>query len=372
MPVIIREVVTPADRKTFIFLPEKIHKGDAHWLPPLYADEKKYFDPKKNPSFKTCDYRMALAEKDGKPFGRIMGIINRKHNEMFSIKNVRFSFLDCYNDPEVSHALIRDIEEWGKAKGMNKIVGPFGFSDRDIQGLLIEGFNYEPVVDSACNPEYLPPLVEREGYVKDIDCVIHRHPLTADLPEIFTRMYERVVAKKTFRFMEFTSRKQMKPYIVPVLRLVNESFSDIYGFVPMEEDEMYDLAKRYLPLLDPRFVKIVVKDSEVVAMLVSMPNPYKGIQKARGRLFPFGLFHIFHALKHAESINTMLGAVSPKYQKQGLDVFLGLSTLKAAKKADMKSVDTHVVMEKNNDMMAVMTRYDAHLIKKFRIYQKAL
>ena len=372
MPVIIREVVTPADRKTFIFLPEKIHKDDSNWLPPLYADEKKYFDPKKNPSFKTCDYRMVLAEKDGKPVGRIMGIINRKHNEMFSTKNARFSFLDCYNDPEVSHALVRDIEEWGKSKGMDKIVGPFGFSDRDVQGLLIEGFNYEPVVDSACNPEYLPPLVEREGYVKDIDCVIHRHPLTADLPEIFTRMYERVVAKKTFQFMEFASRKQMKPYIVPVLRLVNESFSDIYGFVPMEEDEMYDLAKRYLPLLDPRFVKIVVKDSDVVAMLVSMPNPYKGIQKARGRLFPFGFYHILHALKHAESINTMLGAVSPKYQKQGLDVFLGLSTLKAAKKANIKSVDTHVVMEKNNDMMAIMTRYDAHLIKRFRIYQKTL
>ena len=183
MPVTLREVTTPKDRKIFIFLPEKIHKGDAHWLPPLYADEKKYFDSQKNPSFKTCDYRMVLAEKDGKPFGRIMGIINRKHNEMFSIKNVRFSFLDCYNDPEVSHALIRDIEEWGKAKGMNKIVGPFGFSDRDIQGLLIEGFNYEPVVDSACNPEYLPPLVEREGYVKDIDCVIHRHPLRPICPK---------------------------------------------------------------------------------------------------------------------------------------------------------------------------------------------
>jgi hypothetical protein len=372
MPVTLREVVTPKDRRTFIFLPEKIHKGHASWLPPLFADEIKYFDPRKNPSFKTCDYRMVLAEKDGKTVGRIMGIINRKHNEMMGLKNVRFSFMECYNDPEVFHALINDIEKWGKKKGMNKIIGPFGFSDRDIQGFLIEGFNYEPVLDSACNFEFMPAMVEREGYVKDIDCVIHRHPLSAEMPEIFDRMYKRVVSKKSFRFLEFTSRKQMKPYIVSVLHLVNESFSGIYGFVPMEEDEMYDLAKRYLPLLDPRFVKIVAKDDDVVAMLISMPNMYRGIQKARGRFLPFGIFHILHAMKNAESINTMLGAVSPKFQKQGLDVFLGLSTIKAAKKANMKSVDTHVVMEKNEDMMDVMTRYDAHLIKKFRIYQKAI
>lgn len=372
MPVTLKEVVTNKDRRTFIFLPEKIHKGHANWLPPLFADEIKYFNPKKNPSFKTCDYRMVLAEKDGKTVGRIMGIINRKHNEMLGIKNVRFCFMECYNDSEVFHALVHDIEEWGKKKGMNKIIGPFAFSDRDIQGFLIEGFEYEPVVDSANNFEFMPTLIEREGYVKDIDCVIHRHPLSAEMPEIFDRMYKRIVAKKSFQFLEFTSRKQMKPYIVPVLRLVNESFTGIFGFVPMEEDEMYDLAKRYLPLLDPRFVKIVTKDNEVVAMLISMPNPFRGIQKAKGRLLPFGIFHILHAMKHAQTINTMLGAVSPRFQKQGLDVFLGLSTLKAAKKATMKSVDTHVVMEKNDDMMDVMSRWDAHLIKKFRIYQKPL
>lgn len=116
MPIALREAVTLKDRKRFIFLPERIHKGHANWLPPLYADEIKYFDPKKNSSFKTCDYRMVLAEKEAKPVGRIMGIINRKHNEMFGIKNVRFSFMECYNDPEVSHALIHDIEEWGKRK----------------------------------------------------------------------------------------------------------------------------------------------------------------------------------------------------------------------------------------------------------------
>jgi hypothetical protein len=372
MSITLKEVTSAGDRTAFIYLPEKIHRGHAAWLPPLYGDEKKYFDPARNPSFRTCDYRMVLAYDNGEPAGRIVGIINRKHNEMMGIKNARFGFLECYNDREAAHALISDIENWGRQHGMNRIVGPFGFSDRDIQGLLIEGFEYEPVVDSACNFAYLPELVVKEGYVKDIDCVIYRHPLDQPLPEVFDRIYKRVLAKKAFRFLEFTSRKEMKPYIVPVLQLVNEAFGGIYGFVPMDETEMFDLAKRYMPILDPKFVKIVTKDGTVVAFMVSMPNCYRGLQKARGRLFPFGIFHILHAMKHAESINTMLGAVHPDCQKQGLDMFLGMSTIATAKKAGMKNMDTHVVMEDNPGMNGEFQRYNARLIKRFRVYRKDL
>jgi hypothetical protein len=372
MTVSLKEVASAKDEKTFIYLPERIHRGHASWLPPIYMDEKKYFNPKKNPSFISCNFRKMLAFKDGKPVGRIMGIINRQHNEMFGLKNARFGFLECYNDQEVSHALIHDIEQWGRQHGMNKIIGPFGFSDRDIQGLLIQGFEYEPVVDSACNFEFLPELVTQEGYVKDIDCVIYRCPVDTKLPDIFERMYKRVLAKKAFQFVEFTAHKQLKPFIVPVLKTLNESFTGIYGFIPMDEVQMYDLAKRYLPLLDHRFVKLALKDNKVAAFMVSMPNPYRGIQKSRGRLLPFGIFHIMKSLRHAESINTMLGGVHPDFQKQGLDLFLGISTIEAAKNAGMKNVDTHVVMEENNDMMAEFKRYGAFLIKKFRVYQKQL
>jgi len=373
MSVVVREVTSQRDRRVFIYLPEKIHEGHKEWLPPLYGDQKKYFDPAKNPSFKHCDYRMLLAEREGRPVGRILGIVNRKYNEMLGVKNVRFGFLECYNDPAVSHALIADIEEWGKRQGMTKCVGPFGFSDRDIQGLLIQGFEFEPVVDSACNFEYMPELVTREGYAKELDCVIYRYPLAKPLPETYDRIYRRVITRSPFRFLEFSSRKPLKRYIVPVLRLVNVSFHDIYGFVPMDEDEMFDLAKRYLPILDPRFIKIITTaDDQVIGFMVSMPNMYRGIQKARGRLFPFGLFHILHAMRHAESINTMLGAIHPDYQKRGLDIFLSLATLYSARKAKMKNMDTHVVMEENLAMADEFRRFGADLIKKFRVYQKAL
>jgi hypothetical protein len=372
MTITLRDVITKKDFKEFIYLPEKIHKDQKNWLPPIYMDEKKFFNPKKNLSFRGCDFRLILAFKDEKPVGRIMGIINNQHNEFFKIKNARFAYIDCFNDPEVSKKLIGEIESWAKQKGMNKIIGPYGFTDRDPQGLLIKGFEYEPVVDSATNPEYLPVLVEKEGYEKELDCVIHRYPLTIELPEIYQRIFQRVIAKKELQFLEFTKRNQLKKYIVPVLKAVNESFKDIYGFMPMDEPEMFELAKRYLPILDPKFVKIVTKGDKVVAFLISMPNLYKGIQLSKGRLLPFGIFHILRAMKTAKSINTMLGGVDPEFQKQGLDVFLFMTTIAAARKANMTSIDTHVVMEDNKDMMAETRRYGSFEIKRFRVYHKIL
>jgi hypothetical protein len=372
MAITIKEVTSAKDLKIFIYLPEKIHKGHESWLPPIYMDEKKYFNPQKNLSFRGCDYKMLLAYKDGEPVGRIMGIINHQHNEMMGWKNARFGFIETYNDQEVAHTLINEIENWGREKGMTKIVGPYGFTDRDIQGLLIEGFEYEPVVDSASNFEYLPKLVEAEGYTKELDCVIYRFPLENELPEIIERVYQRVTSRKDVQFINLKSRKDVKPWIVPVLQMINDSFKDIYGFVPMDEKEMEELAVRYLPILDLKFVKVVAKEGKVIACLISMPNLYKGLQKSKGRLLPFGIFHILKAMKTAKSVNTMLGGVLPAYQKQGLDVYITLSTIEAAKKAGMTSVDTHVVMEENNDMMGEFKRYGAFLIKKFRVYQKTL
>jgi hypothetical protein len=372
MAITLKEVQTKSDRKEFIYFPETIRNGDPTWLPPIYMDEKSFFDPNKNLSFRNCDYKQVIAYKDGKASGRIMGIIQHEHNRTFNIKNARFGYLECINDQEVASSLISDIEKWAKNKGMDKIIGPFGFSDRDIQGMLIEGFEYEPVVDSATNPAYLPKLVESQGYIKELDCVIYRFPLTTELPEIYQKVFDRITSKKDYKFLEFTSRKQLKPLIVPVLELVNESFKDIYGFIPMDDKEKLELAKRYLPILDPRFLKVVMKGDEVVAFLVSMPNLYKGIQKSKGRLFPFGIFHILRAMKTAKTINTMLGAIKPANQKQGLDIFITLTTINSAKKAGMTSVDTHVVMENNNDMMDEMKRYGAFLIKRFRVYQKSL
>ena len=372
MAIVLKDVSTKREYHDFIHLPEKIHKGHEQWLPPLYMDEKIFFDPKKNHSFSVCDHRIILAYKDGVLVGRVMGIINRQYNQMNDVKNVRFGFIETYNDQAVAHELITEIENWGREKGMTKIVGPFGFTDREPQGLLIEGFEHEPVIDSACNYEYMPKLVENEGFTKELDCVLYRYPLANPLPESMYKIYDRITARKDYEFLEFKNKRQLKPWIVPVLRAMNESFGEIYGFVPMDEIEMLELAKKYLPVIDLDFVKIVAKEDRVIAFMISMPNMYKGMQKAKGRLFPFGLIHILRAMKSAKSLTFMLGAVVPDHQKRGLDLYFTLSTINSAIKRGMIYVDTHVVMEENLEMMAEFKRYGGFLLKKFRVYQKAL
>ena len=372
MALVLKDVSTKKEFKEFIYLPEKIHQGHRDWLPPLYLDEKVFFNPEKNHSFNVCEYRFVLAYRDGIAVGRIMGIINKQHNEMMGVKNARFGFIETYNDQEVVHTLISEIENWGREKGMTKIVGPFGFSDREPQGLLIQGFEFEPVIDSACNFEYLPKLVEVEGYTKELDCVIYRYPLTSEPPELMQKIFDRITSRKDLQFIEFKNKREVKPWIVPIFRAMNESFGNIYGFVPMDETEMQEMAKKYLPVIDLDFVQVVVKDGKVISFVISMPNMYKGMQKAKGRLFPLGLFHILRAMKKAKSVNLMLGAVIPEYQKQGLNIYLSITTIKAALRRKMTSVDTHVVMEENDDMSNEFKRYGAFLIKKFRVYQKAL
>jgi hypothetical protein len=372
MKLTIKEVKTKKEFKEFIYLPERIHKNHKNWLPLIYMDEKKFFNPKKNLSFRGCDYILLLAYRDNIPVGRIMGIINNQHNAFMKLKNGRFGYMECYNEPEVAHALISEIEKWAKQKGMDKMVGPYGFSDRDVQGFLISGFEYEPVIDSACNFEYLPELISKEEYVKELDCMISRLPLNIELPEVYQRLYRRITSRKDLQFLEFTSRKQLKKFIVPVLSLVNESYSKIYGFMPMDEKEMHELANRYLPVIDPRFAKIIAKGDEVIGFIVSMPNFYRGIQKSKGRLFPFGIFYILGAMRKAKILNPMLGGVKPAYQKQGLDVFLALKTIESAQKAGMTYIDTHVVMEENKEMISEFKRYGLYEIKRFRVYQKKL
>lgn len=372
MSVLLRDVSTQKDFRAFIHLPEIIHKGHKGWLPPLIMDEKIFFNPKKNHSFDVCEYRLILAFNEGVVVGRIMGLINKKYNEMNGAKTVRFGFIETYNDPIVAHALITEIENWGQKKGMTKIVGPYGFSDREPQGLLIEGFEYEPVIDSPCNFEYMPQLIENEGYTKELDCGIYRYPLTEPIPVALHKMLDRITSRKDIQFLEFSNKRQVKPWIVPVFRAMNASFGRIYGFVPMSETEMHEMAKKYLPVMDMAFVKVIVKEGNVIAFIISMPNMYKGMQKAKGRLFPFGLFHILKAMKTAKTANIMLGAVVPEHQKKGLDLYLFLSTVKTAMKRGMTSIDTHVVMEENHNMMAEFDRHKAYLIKKFRVYQKAL
>jgi hypothetical protein len=370
--LVIKEVLTKNDRRDFIYLPEKVHKHEPDWLPPIYMDEWELYDKKKNKSFQYADALILLAYRDNKPVGRIMGIINKRYNEIHNEKHGRFCFMECYNDKEVFHALITRVEEWARQQGMVKIVGPLGFSDKDPQGFQIEGFEYPQFMTSPNNSAYMPELIDTEGYVKKVDLVNYLGKIPEKFPLIYEKVLARVEKMEEYEIVEFTATKELKPYILSVLELMNQTFAEIYGFVPLNDKEKQDLAKRYLPILDPKFIKLIKVSGELVGFAIGMPDFSKGIRDAKGKLFPFGIFKILADSKRSKKLLMMLGGVKKEYRGKGLDVLMGVKILASGIKHKMEMLDSHLVLEDNLKMRGEYERVGCQVVKRFRIYQKDL
>ena len=370
----IREVAGRKDLKTFIFLPEKVQAGRSNWVPPVYMDDKKYFNAQKNKAFNYCDVIMLLAFREGKPVGRIMGIINRRFNEYRKTKIVRFGYIEAFEDREVVNALIGRVEEWGRGKGMTEIIGPYGFSDQDPEGFIIEGFENRATIATYFNTEWMPGYVADLGYTKDIDYFVYKLDVPKEMPELYKKLYERIMKRGSFRILEFKKKKELKPWIVPIFTLMNECYinNNIYGYAPLDEKEMNDLAKRYLPVIDPRFVKAVLHGDEVASFIIAMPDMTAGIQKCRGRLFPFGFIHVLRAAKKTKQLDLMLGAIKEKYRGYGLDALMGFKTFESAWEAGYEIMDTHHEMEANVRVRAEMERMGGKKYKLFRVFKKNL
>lgn len=370
----IKEISTRRDLKTFIFLPERIHQGHVNWVPPLYGDEWKYFDREKNKAFAYSDTIMLLAWKDGRPVGRIMGIINHKFNEARNEKTARFGFLETEEDREIVLALLSRVEEWARSMGMTKVIGPYGFSDQDPEGLLVQGFEHRATIVTYHNYEWMPGFIEAGGYSKDMDWVVYKIDVPKEMPEFYKRIFQRSLDRGGFELLEFKRKKDFKPWIHPILSLMNECYlaGNIYGYAPLNEKEMDDLAARYLPILDPRFVKAVTKGGEIAGFVIAMPDLTEGIQKARGRLFPFGFIKILRAAKRTKQLDLLLGAVKDAYRGQGVDVLMGLRMLQSAREAGFDFLDTHHEMETNLKVRGEMEHMGGKIYKVFRAYQKPL
>ncbi len=370
--LVIKEVLTKKDRREFIYLPEKVHKNEPDWLPPIYMDEWELYNKKKNKSYQYADALLLLAYRDGKPVGRIMGIINKRYNLINNEQHGRFCFMECYNDKEVFHTLITKVEDWARENGMTRIIGPLGFSDKDPQGFQIEGFEYPMFMTSPNNSKYMPELLEQEGYGKKVDLVNYQGKIPETFPLIYEKVLSRLEKSSEYKIVEFNSKKELKPYIISVLELMNETFAEIYGFVPLNDKEKTDFASRYLPILDPKFIKVIVSEGLLVGFAVGMPDISKGIKRANGKILPFGIFKILKESKRSKKLLMMLGGVKKEFRGKGLDVLMGVKILQSGIKHKMDTLDSHLVLENNTKMRAEYERVGCKVVKKFRIYQKEL
>ena len=373
MDIAVREVLSKRDLKTFIYLPEEIHKDHPSWVHPIYLDELSFFNPRRNKSFSRCDTVLALAYEGTKPVGRVMGIINRDYNAKHNELNARFCFLECYQNIRIAGAMLDFVASWAREKGMQRLVGPLGFSDKDPQGCMIEGFDEEVTLVTNHNFPWMGTYYEQLGFSKEIDMVSFLSPIGAVTPKYLTSISERVLGSGRYSLVEFTPRRALRPWIVPIFRLVNETYRHIYGFIEMSEKEMHQMAGRYIPLLNPRFVKVITtREGELVAFLISMAEISNGIRRARGRLLPFGWVHILRESRRSKMLTLLLGAVKERYRGLGLEAVLGMKVFESAREAGIEKLDSHLILETNTPMIAECERLESRLHKRFRVFAKEL
>ena len=372
MSILIKEVQSKRDLRKFIHFPASIHVEHDAWIPPIYTDEWNFFNPKKNKEFAHSETILLLALNGEKVVGRIMGLINLKYNKIHKEDHGRFEFMDCINDQNIAHSLISYVENWAREKGMKKLVGPLGFSDKDPQGFLIHGFEHRAVIDTPCNHPYMIDLITREGYEKKVDLMDYRINVSDKVPELYQNIYSRVIRQSDFKIIEFKSRRELRPFIVPVLKLMNDTYQHIYGYVPLTNEEMHALAKRYLPILDPDFLKAVTLSDEVIGFAIAIPDLSSGLKKSKGYLFPFGLFQILRSIKKTKHLVLMLGAVQESFRGKGIDVIMAVKMFESAIRRRMKTMESHLILENNTNMNAEFIKVGGKIFKKFRIYQKQL
>lgn len=373
MALIVKQVTTLKEMKQFVHLPEKIHAHHKGWVPPFYADDARSFDSGRNLAHKYCDFIPALAYEDGKPIGRIAGIINRRYNLNSNQQVARFGYMEVPERLDVAAALLNFIEGWATGMGMTKLIGPMGFTEEDPEGFIIEGFKEIPNLATIQNFPAIPLYMEQLGYSKEVDYFVYLVNVKEALSEDYHKLYKWVKRNKDLHLIEFKTKKELWKYIVPIFKLMNESFMILYGYSAFTDEEIVAFVKRYMPGVDPRFIKCVVNNENVVVgFVIGIPNMSAGIIKARGRLFPFGFIHILKGRNCSKKLDVYMGAVKEEYRSKGVDVLMGYRIFEEAHSAGIEFLDSHHELESNVAMRSEMERVGGKIYKKYRIFQKVL
>lgn len=378
MAITIKQVSSKDDLRRFIKFNVDLYKNNPYAAPDLYEDVINTLDPQKNAAFDFCEAAYFLAYKDNKLVGRIAAIINKKANERWNLKSTRFGWIDFIDDYEVSEALIKAAEDWGREHGMTEIQGPLGFTDMDPEGMLIEGFDELSTMATIYNYPYYAKHLERLGFEKEADWVEFKLVVPENgIPERYQRIAEIVRKKYNLKVKKFTSRKQLaEQYGQDIFRLINESFSTLFGYSELSPRQIDQYVKMYIPLIDLRMITLITDaEDKLICVGISMPSFTRALQKAKGSLFPFGWYHLAKILflkKYPDTLDLMLVAVKPEYQNKGVNALLFTDLIPVYMNLGFKYVETNVELESNNKVQAQWEYFERKQHKRRRCFKKSI
>jgi GNAT superfamily N-acetyltransferase len=369
----IREVRSLSELKRFVAFAETLYPDHPYYVPKLITDEMNTLRKDRNPSFEYCEARYWMAYKDGVPSGRIAGIISHRYIETWKKKRARFGWIEFVDDPEVSGALLGQVEQWAKEKGLDGVHGPLGFCDMDREGMLIEGFDELDMLITNYNYPYYPQHLERLGYAKDVDWVEFLVKPPAEMVANVDRIARIALDRAKLRLLQTRSKHDLKPYIAGIFGLINDTYKDLYSVVLLSDRQIEYYTKAFFGFINHEYVVIILdKEDKVAAFGVAMPSLSRALQKGRGRLFPFGFVHLLRALKKNDRLDLLLTAVRSDLQNKGINAVLINETWKAAKRNGIVYAETGPELEANDKIQAQWKHFDTRLHRRRRCFYKAI
>ena len=376
MAVEIVKVTTNRQLKRFVRFNYELYKDSPYAVPELLEDAMGTLRKDRNAAFEFCDADYFLAYRNGKIVGRIAAIINPRANEKWGVRAARFGWVDFIDDNEVVDALFSTAEAWARERGMTEIQGPLGFTDLDPEGMLVEGFDRLGTMATIYNHPYYPKHLERLGYVKDVDWVEFLFKVPGEKWPKAERVAAIVEKKFGLRIVKAKSCPEIaRRYGKAIFDLCNESYANLYGYSPLTPKQIEQFVKMYLPIADKRLLCLVVdKDDNLVALGISIFSLARALRKAKGRLFPFGWWHILKALfiKQPKRLDFLLAAVKPEYQSKGAFALVFNELIGHYIEMGIVDIESNPELEHNKDMQNLWADFEKEQHKRRRAFKKEL
>lgn len=380
--VTISKVSTAKELRTFVRFNYKLYKDSPYAVPDLLEDTLDTLDSSSNPAFRFCEAEYFLARKEGRIVGRVAAIINSRANERWNRKEVRFGWIDFIDDLEVSKALLETVENWGKERGMTSIVGPLGFTDLDPEGMLLEGFDQLSTLCTIYNYPYYPQHLAQLGYEKETGWVERKVFIPKGEHEANNAKYFRIaqVAEERYGFhlRNFRNKKEIRKggYVEKMLGVINKAYVDLYGYSELDEEQMRWYADRFLQMLDHNYLSAVEnKEGEIIGVGVCMPSLSRAVQKAKGKLFPFGWWYLAKELwlkKNHQILDMLLIGVLPEYQEKGANALFFAKMIPFGIEHGFEWAETHPQLEDNLAGQMQWKNLDCCIHKRRAVFAKEL
>ncbi len=369
----IKKVENKADLKRFVKFPFSLYKGSEYWVPPIIKDEMESFDSDKNPAFKNAEATFFLAFKDGKLVGRVAAIINWLEVKEQKLLKMRFGWFDFIDDFEVSNALLDKVTQIGKENSLDYMEGPVGFSNLDKVGVLIEGFEHIGTMITWYNHPYYRSHYEHHGLTKEKEYLENKFLFASANPKVFAKANLLIKKRYNLREMNFTSSKEIMPWVDKMFDLFNATYSKLSSFVKITDVQKEYFKRKYISFINPEYIKFVVDGNDnLVAFAIVMPSFSKALQKANGKLFPMGVFHLLKAKKHSKDVIFYLIGIHPDYQNKGVTAIIFNEYYKVFQERGIINCIRTPELEDNIAIRQMWKTFNPVTHKRRRTYRKNL